>query len=132
MVPTKPTVLCIQKRQGRLEETARVLADAGYDVIGTACSDCAVDFLATRPVDGVMIDLFLRDPAADAVRDDIRRLAPGVPVIVFHGGHLLQLEVEILSAWIHRAQREATHPQADDFERALTEHSAAELEPALR
>ena len=138
MTQGKPTVLCVQTRNGRLEETAHVLADAGFEVIGTASADCALEFTSRRRVNGVMIDMFLREPEASVLRDEMRRILPGVPVLLFHGGHLLKLEVEILSAWIHRAERDARYSQ-DEFARALTEYTVgdsreipeAEPEPAL-
>ena len=136
MAQDKPTVLCVKTRHSLLDEAARLLAEAGCDVIGTASAESALQLVRTRPVDGVMIDLFLREPAANVLRDDIRALQPGVPVLVFHGGALLKLEVEVLMAWIHRAQRAAHHEQESALAHALRDYPAGkerkEAESAVR
>ena len=108
MFPCRPTVLCVENRRGLLDEISHLLADAGYDVVGTTSSEWALQMVHSRPVDGILIDLFLREPTAAGLRDQIRQSLPDVPILLFHGeGTLLTLQLQVLEAWMTRAQREA-------------------------
>lgn len=81
----KPTILCVENRRDLLDEMSRMLADAGYDVLATTSGESALELVHSGPVDGVLIDLLVRDPVANTLRDEIRRTVPPFPSCCFTG-----------------------------------------------
>lgn len=121
----KPTILCVENRRDLLDEMSRMLADAGYDVLATTSGESALELVHSGPVDGVLIDLLVRDPVANTLRDEIRRTLPAVPILLFHGDKtLLTLHLNVLTAWIRRARREVGKAGEDPFAVALEEYGA--------
>ncbi len=78
-------VLCIENHPEYMGELKFMLETAGYEVIAATRADQALHLLKTRRVDGVLLEYDLPDATGAALRAEINRIKPDVPVLLFAG-----------------------------------------------
>lgn len=69
-----------------LEMTSEFLKDAGFEAITAASSAEALERVAEKPVDAVLLDVRMPGEDGFAALPKIRGAQPGVPVIMLTGG----------------------------------------------
>jgi CheY-like chemotaxis protein len=62
-----------------------MLETAGYEVTAATTGDQALHLLTTLQVDGVLLEYDLPDATGSAVRAEMKRIKPDVPVLLFAG-----------------------------------------------
>ena len=75
-------VLVIEDDPDGLESVKEAAQDAGYAVVTAMTARSGIDALLRESPDVVLSDLFLPDQDGLKVLDDVRRLKPGVPVLI--------------------------------------------------
>ena len=79
------TVLCVENHPAYMGALKDMLETAGYEVTPATTGDQAVSLLKTLPVDGVLLEYDLPDSSGVAVRAEMKRIKPDVPVLLFKG-----------------------------------------------
>jgi response regulator RpfG family c-di-GMP phosphodiesterase len=79
------TVLCVENRPEHRGASKFMLETAGYEVIPASNADQALHLFTTRRVDGVLLEYDLPDATGAAVRAELNRIKPEVPVLLFAG-----------------------------------------------
>jgi CheY-like chemotaxis protein len=62
-----------------------MLEGIGYEVVGATSARQALDLLTKKQVDGVLLEYDLPDATGTAVRAQMKRIRPEVPVVLFAG-----------------------------------------------
>ncbi|MGA9510043.1 MAG: response regulator [Candidatus Sulfotelmatobacter sp.] len=78
-------VLCAENRPEYMGELKFMLKTAGYEVVEATRADQALHLFKTRHVDGVLLEYDLPDATGAAVRAEMNRIKPDVPVLLFAG-----------------------------------------------
>lgn len=78
-------VLCVENHSEYLDALTYMLEKAGYEVVTATSGSQGVSMLANQPVDGVLLEYDLPDATGSAVRAEMKRLKPEVPVLLFAG-----------------------------------------------
>ncbi len=78
-------VLCVEHHPERLVALKNMLETAGFEVMQATTGDQAIRLLTTLPVDGVLLEYDLPDATGMAVRLEMKRIKPDVPVLLFSG-----------------------------------------------
>jgi DNA-binding response OmpR family regulator len=78
-------VLCVENHIGYLDALRYMLEAAGYEVMSATTGDEGLSMLTTQCVDGVLLEYDLPDATGSAIRDEMKRIKPDVPVLLFAG-----------------------------------------------
>lgn len=78
-------VLCVENHPEYMEALKYMLETAGYEVMEATNGDQALHLLTTQQVDGVLLEYDLPDATGSAVRAEMKRIKPDVPVLLFAG-----------------------------------------------
>jgi DNA-binding NtrC family response regulator len=78
-------VLCVENRVEHLDALRYMLESAGYEVVTATSGSQGVSVLADQPVQGVLLEYDLPDATGSAVRAEMKRIKPEVPVLLFAG-----------------------------------------------
>jgi DNA-binding response OmpR family regulator len=78
-------VLCVENHPEYLGALKNVLETAGYEVMAATNGDQALHLVTTLDVDAVLLEYDLPDAAGSAVRAEMKRIKPDVPVLLFAG-----------------------------------------------
>jgi DNA-binding response OmpR family regulator len=78
-------VLCVENHPEYRDALKYMLQTAGYEVMVATTGNQGVHLLATLQVDGVLLEYDLPDAAGSAVRAEMKRIKPDVPVLLFAG-----------------------------------------------
>lgn len=78
-------VLCVENHPDHMGALKHMLETAGYEVTPATTGGQAVHLLATLHVDGVLLEYDLPDATGSAVRAEMTRIKPDVPVLLFTG-----------------------------------------------
>lgn len=78
-------VLCVEHRVADLGTLRRVLEKSGHEVTVASSGQQAVLLFASQAFDGVLLEYDLPDLTGTAVRGDMKRMKPEVPVLLFAG-----------------------------------------------
>jgi DNA-binding response OmpR family regulator len=83
-----------------------MLERAGYEVTPATTGDQALHLLATMHVDGVLLEYHLPDATCSAVRAEMKRMKPNVPVLLFAGiGGQTPFLLRFLDAYLRNPER---------------------------
>jgi CheY-like chemotaxis protein len=83
-VPTR-TVLCIDDDPDLLTMCRTYLEAAGYRVLSARNGEEGLAEMAAGPVDAVVVDYHMPIMSGEEVAREVRRLYPGVPIVLFSG-----------------------------------------------
>ena len=78
-------VPCVENHPEYLGALKYVLETGGYEVMAATNGDQALRLVTTLDVDAVLLEYDLPDAAGTAVRAEMKRIKPGVPVLLFAG-----------------------------------------------
>jgi len=78
-------VLCVESHTEYLEALKYMLEAAGYEVISATNGMQGVSLLKKYPVEGVLLEYDLPDATGAAVRAEMKRIKPDIPVLLFAG-----------------------------------------------
>jgi CheY-like chemotaxis protein len=78
-------VLCVENHPEYMGALKYMLETAGYEVTAATTGDQALHLLTTLQVDGVLLEYDLPDATGRAVRAEMKRIKPDVPVLLFAG-----------------------------------------------
>ncbi len=91
MARASKTVLCIDDHQNSVAGWSLYLQSAGYRVLSTTEASEGLELFATHPVDAVLLDYTMPGMDGGEVARSMKRIKPGVPIILF-SGHILPKE----------------------------------------
>ena len=81
----KPTLLCIDDNQTVLRLRKMVLESVGYSVLAASDSAAAMKLFSSSAVDMVVSDHFLQDGTGIELATAMKKLKPGVPIVIISG-----------------------------------------------
>jgi CheY-like chemotaxis protein len=94
----RPLILCIEDEAIHLTLRKKVLERDGYDVIGATTGDEALKIFSEAPVCAVIADHMLRGTTGTELAEQMKKIKPNVPVILFSGNapeHLNHVDVYV-------------------------------------
>lgn len=96
-------VLCVEKYNVHLNRLVHILNRAGYEVLTAASGEQAIAIYAEQAIDGVLLEYDLPDSSGVAVRGEMKRIKPEVPVLLFSGiGPQTPLLLRFFDAYIRQ------------------------------
>jgi DNA-binding response OmpR family regulator len=99
-------VLCVENHPEYVGAMKYVLETAGYEVMVATNGDRALRLFTTLDVDGVLLEYDLPDTTGSAVRAEMKRIKPDVPVLLFAGvGSQTPLLLRFLDAYLQSPAR---------------------------
>lgn len=78
-------VLCVENEPGHLAFLKYMLESAGYEVLCAATGAQALLVLSKQEPKGVLLEYDLPDVSGNALRAEMKRLKPEIPVLLFSG-----------------------------------------------
>ena len=78
-------VLCVEDRAARLNLLRGKLEEIGYQVTAANSGEEALEVFREERFDGVLMESELPDRDSLTVRDEMRRIRPAVPVLLYAG-----------------------------------------------
>ena len=78
-------VLCVENQPEHLDVLTYMLETAGFEVVSATTGRQGISLLAKNPVRGVLLEYDLPDSTGTAVRAEMKRIKPDVPVLLFAG-----------------------------------------------
>ncbi|MGC2195633.1 MAG: response regulator [Terriglobales bacterium] len=102
-------VLCVEHCPASLSALQGKLENAGYEVIPAANGQQAVSLFAAQAVDGVLLEYDLPDRTGTSVREEMKRIKPEIPVLLFSGlGPQTRMLLRFFDAYLrHEGLRES-------------------------
>ena len=82
---TEMNILCVEHHPEYMGALKYMLESAGYQVMPATTGTQALRLLTTREIDGVLLEYDLPDATGTAVRAEMKRIKPDVPVLLFSG-----------------------------------------------
>ena len=82
---TGTKVLCVENHPGYMGTLKFMLESAGYEVMAATTGGQALDLMRAHPVRGVLLEYDLPDATGTAVRAEMKRIKPDIPVLLFAG-----------------------------------------------
>jgi CheY-like chemotaxis protein len=99
-------LLCIEDEPENLAILTCMLEGMGYEVMPARNSDEAIDLLLAQAIDGVLLEYNLPDKSISALRGELKRIFPDVPILLFEGvGSQTPLMVRFLDAYLRNGER---------------------------
>jgi DNA-binding response OmpR family regulator len=78
-------VLCVENHQEYLDALTYMLEAAGYEVLSATTATQAITLFTKQDVQGALVEYDLPDVTGSAVRAEMKRLRPEIPVLLFAG-----------------------------------------------
>jgi DNA-binding response OmpR family regulator len=78
-------VLCVENQHAYLEALKYMLETAGFEVVSAKTGSQALSMLRKIPVEGVLLEYDLPDATGATIRAEMKRIKPGIPVLLFSG-----------------------------------------------
>ena len=78
-------VLCVEHHAEYMRALKYMLESAGYEVMAATTGQQALNLMRAHSVLGVLLEYNLPDAAGAAVKAEMKRIKPEVPVLLFHG-----------------------------------------------
>lgn len=106
MMAEQKTVLCVEDDELELSARKKLFEAAGFRVLEARSKDSALQVFRSHPVDAVVLDYWLSGLGGNgtAVAEEIKRMSPSTPVLMFSGYGSLPGEEAIVDAWMSKAQ----------------------------
>jgi len=79
------TILCVEDRSEYMATLTCMLEGIGYEVLPARNRGQAIDVLAHRTIDGVLLEYNLPDAAGTTLRAQLKAMRPDVPVLLVDG-----------------------------------------------
>jgi DNA-binding NtrC family response regulator len=78
-------VLCVENHQEYLDALTYMLEVAGYEVVPATTATQGMNLFTQQNIQGVLVEYDLPDATGSALRTEMKRLRPEVPVLLFAG-----------------------------------------------
>jgi len=78
-------VLCVENQPEYLDALKYMLETAGFEVVSATTGEQAIFALTKNSIQGVLLEYDLPDSTGTAVRAEMKRIKPDVPVLLFAG-----------------------------------------------
>ncbi|MGD0268035.1 MAG: response regulator [Candidatus Sulfotelmatobacter sp.] len=78
-------VLCVENHEEYLDAMKYMLETAGFEVVSATTGRQAISMLTKNSIQGVLLEYDLPDATGTAVRAEMKRVKPDVPVLLFAG-----------------------------------------------
>jgi DNA-binding NtrC family response regulator len=78
-------VLCVENQKEHLQALTCMLESVGYEVVSATTGSQGPSMLRKQPIQGVLLEYDLPDATGSAVRAEMKRIKPEVPVLLFAG-----------------------------------------------
>jgi DNA-binding response OmpR family regulator len=78
-------VLCVEHSQPCMQTLCWMLEGAGYEVLPASNAEEAMSLFNAQSVQGVLVEYDLPDKNGMSVREELQRINPDVPVLLFSG-----------------------------------------------
>jgi DNA-binding response OmpR family regulator len=78
-------VLCVENRPEYMDALKYMLEAAGYEVMAATTGSQGLRLLTDLHIDGVLLEYDLPDATGSAVRAEMKRIKPDIPVLLFAG-----------------------------------------------
>jgi len=101
-------ILCVENHPEYLEALESMLEEAGYDVVPARSGAQALVLFANLNVQGVLLEYDLPDITGGALRSEMKRLKPEVPILLFSG---VGSQTPFLLRFFDSYLRNAEHPE---------------------
>ena len=106
LLMSQTRVLCVENHPEHLGALKYMLETAGYEVTAATNGDQALRMFTTLDVDGVLLEYDLPDATGSAVRAEMKRIKPDVPVLLFTGvGSQTPFLLRFLDAYLQSPAR---------------------------
>ncbi len=109
-------VLCVEHPAEYMGALIYMLESAGYEVMPATTGEQALNLIRTHSVLGVLLEYDLPDAAGTAVKAEMRRIKPKVPVLLFNGiGSQTPCLLRFLDSYLRNTERpEGVFEDLDD------------------
>ncbi len=102
-------VLCVEHCPSSLHTLRWMLEGAGYEVLSAASGQEALSLFTSGPVHGVLLEYDLPDKNGVSLREELKRLKPDIPVLLFSGvGPQTPMLLRFFNAYVRQAAGTAT------------------------
>jgi CheY-like chemotaxis protein len=99
-------VLCVESTPEYMERLTFMLEGIGYEVIPARTGEEAVGLLNGQRIDGVLLEYDLPDGTGYAIRADMKRIAPDVPILLFAGvGSQTPFLIRFFQAYLRNVEK---------------------------
>ena len=99
-------VLCVENHIEYLDALKCMLETAGYEVLSATTGSQGLSILMKQPVRGVLLEYDLPDATGSAVRTEMKRIKPEVPVLLFAGiGSQTPFLLRFFDSYLRNAHR---------------------------
>jgi DNA-binding response OmpR family regulator len=78
-------VLCVENHPEYMSALRYMLEEAGYEVMTATTGGQGLRLLTDQEIDGVLLEYDLPDATGSAVRAEMKRIKPDIPVLLFSG-----------------------------------------------
>jgi CheY-like chemotaxis protein len=100
-------VLCVENHSEYMDALKYMLERTGYDVTPATTGGQAVHLLTTLHVDGVLLEYDLPDATGSAIRAEMKRIKPDVPVLLFAGiGSQTPFLLRFVDSYLRNSERQ--------------------------
>lgn len=99
-------VLCVENHPEYLEALRAMLEAAGYEVMPATTGTQALGLFVKHTPQGVLLEYDLPDRTGSAVRAEMKRIKPEVPVLLFSGvGSQTPFLLRFFDSYLRNSQR---------------------------
>jgi DNA-binding response OmpR family regulator len=99
-------VLCVENQSEYLDALKYMLEAAGYEVVCARTGSQGLSMLRTRSIQGVLLEYDLPDATGTTVREQMKRIKPDVPVLLFAGvGSQTPFLLRFFESYLRNAER---------------------------
>ena len=108
-------ILCVENHIEYLDALKYMLETAGYEVLSATTGSQGLSILMKQPIQGVLLEYDLPDATGSAVRAEMKRIKPEVPVLLFTGlGSQTPFLLRFFDSYLRNAERqEGTFQELD-------------------
>jgi DNA-binding response OmpR family regulator len=99
-------VLCVENHPEYMDALKYMLEKASYEVTPATTGEQALRLLTNLEVDGVLLEYDLLDATVNAMRVEMKRIMPYVPVLLFGGvGGKTPFLLRFLDTYLRKSDR---------------------------
>lgn len=103
---TNVRVLCVENHSEYLDALKYMLESAGYEVVSATTGSEGLSMLRKQPIQGVLLEYDLPDATGSAIRAEMKRIKPEVPVLLFTGvGSQTPFLLRFFDSYLRNAER---------------------------
>jgi two-component system, NtrC family, response regulator AtoC len=99
-------VLCVENHKEYLDALRDMLETAGYEVFSATTGSQGLSILRKQSIQGVLLEYDLPDATGIAVRAEMMRIKPAIPILLFEGvGSQTPSLLRFFDSYLRNAER---------------------------